>query len=126
MKKIKSRIFIKSIVLLFSAAYLLYALGSVFFTPVGLNLCPNSAISTGFAHRRNSVDYNEHNVTFYCFADKFYLDENQLNPVKLVALLLITLFGFLLFETRRTFSPLSIRLFYNKQPCYLSFRTFRI
>jgi hypothetical protein len=126
MKKLRSQIFFKSVVLLFFTTYLFYALTNIFSTPGHLNQVTSAAIFSGVSHRRNELSNGGQARIFIRLADKCFLDENQLNSLKFTGILLVTIFTFLLVDARRRSSWPVARLFYNKQHSYLALRALRI
>jgi len=126
MNRSRSPISFRSAALLFSVAYLFYALTNILFLPRSLNMLANATAYSGFSPRRNSVDRGEHTINSSQLADKCFLGENPYNQVKFVVFLLPIVSCLFFTSTRRYFSSLNPRLFYNNQYSYLSLQTFRI
>jgi len=126
MKGLRSLRLFKWVALVFSAVYLFYALTNVFLLPRSLTFSSATFAFSGLRARRSSVDNNQHSINFARLGDKCFLEENQPELMKCIAILNVTFLGSISFRFRQTFSTLSDRLIYNKQYSYLSLRTFRI
>jgi hypothetical protein len=126
MKGLKSLRLFNKVTLLFSAVYLFYALTNVYFLHRSLTFSSATSAFSGVRSRGNSIDINQRSINFTRLGDKCFLEENQLELMKCIAVLVVTFFGFISFRFRQTVSTLYVRLIYNKQYSYLSLRTFRI
>lgn len=128
MKKFKTNIFFKHLVLIFSIVYLLGSFTNMLFiphyTPAYAKTSPASVLS--FNNRRvNRVNFRSAN--FLQIIDKSTLENDQFSVLRLFPKSFLIIFigsGLPGLQLRSTLSP--IHIFYNLQRAYLSFCTFRI
>jgi hypothetical protein len=126
MKGLKSLRLFKWVTLLFSAVHLFYALTNIYFLPRSLPFSSAPSAFSGIRARRNSVDNNHHAINFSRMADRCFLEENQPDSTKFIAVLLVTFFSSMLFATRQIFPFVYKRLFYHQQYSFLALRAIRI
>jgi len=127
MKKLKTQIFFKSLVLFFLSAYLLGSFANVLFIPSYVPICvqPSFVSPTGFSARSNYIDFHTKNILRVF--DRSTIESNAFNEFSFIPKSIELIFaGFAIPDVKTISVPPQINLFYNHRHSYLSFCTFRI
>jgi hypothetical protein len=125
MKQVKHHAFFKPLLLLLSAAYLLYTLTNIFLLPRVAAQNTESVSFCSFHARRNFINYTSQSGIYIQLGNKCLLPETQLAALKFSPVFPVDLYK------NSTGKKLVLRrpqtcLLYNKQPSYLSYHMLRI
>ncbi len=127
MRKFRSQVFFKYLVLVFLMVYLFGSFSNMFCIP---RYSPISIITFTppfFAFNKVVKNINYHTANFLQLIDKSVLNNDQLDATSFVPkCLLLIFFGFGLFKLKLRSTPRRSNVFYNLQYSYLSLCTLRI
>jgi len=127
MKKLKTQIFFKSLVLIFLSAYLLGSFANMLFIPsyVPIGVQSASVTPAGFSKQANYCDFHAKN--FLRVFDRSTIENNSFNELSFMPKSIELIFvEFAIPGVNNASIPPQINLFYNQRHSYLSFCTFRI
>jgi DMSO reductase anchor subunit len=127
MRKIRSRLLLKTLVLFFLTVYLWGSFINMFYIPRYAPVCFKSFPAYYLSIKDLAKSVNYHTANFLQLIDKSMLDNDQSDNLSLIPKCLLLLFaGISLFRIRvllKTEEPL---LFDNQRYSYIAFCTFRI
>lgn len=127
MNKLRSNALFKNVVTIFVMTYIFCLSMSMFFMPHCIPDFTKTVASKSFSINNHLLKANHSKENFIRITDKSVLDDDQLNPIKTVAVVFLIIFGgVLLISKKATFTPHQSHQYYNKQYSYLTLRTIRI